>query len=124
MSHFCHKDCPNNNRQFFLGRDGEEPNLLVAFGTNGTLKVFSQKTGQYEDGVIVEWNGHTNTTEKQAEVFGCNITSLSLISTTSNDVSILNHTGFYIELKNTEITIKVKRKQRGQNVLYRSFIFL
>ncbi len=80
----------------------------MAFGSNERLKVFNEQQNRYEDGVIVERNLFTNRIEKQAETTGCNITSLSIIDTIQDTVSVLNHSGFNTITENTEIYIQVR----------------
>ncbi len=83
----------------------------MAFGSNGRLKVFNEQQIRYEDGVIVERNLFTDGIDKQAETTGCNITSLSLINTTNNVVTTINHTGFNaFTTENIEIYIQVRNK--------------
>ncbi len=81
----------------------------MAFGSNGRLKVFNEQQWRYEDGVIVDRNLFTNGIDRQGESIGCNITSLSLINTTNNAVTIINHTGFNI-LYDTDIYVQVRIK--------------
>ncbi len=82
----------------------------MAFGSNGRLKVFNEQQWRYEDGVIVEKNLFINRIDRQGETMECNITSLSVINTTNNAVTIINHTGFNAFTENTEIYIQVINK--------------
>ncbi len=49
---------------------------------------------------------------------GCNIASLSLINTTNNAVTTINHTGFNTFTENTEIYIQVRNKIINIIILY------
>ncbi len=85
------------------------------------MKVFNEYQGIYEDGVIVERNLFTNRIEKQAETTGCNITSLSIIDSIQDTVSVLNHSGFNTITENTEIYIQVRSLGKVAIIFYSIF---
>ena len=91
-------DCPSNEGQYLLSPGRNNLEIFAVISNNGTLKVFDNESSNYENGYIANKNIYNHMFEKQHERIGCNITSMAVMRSLTQTISV-NQSGFNVLLE-------------------------
>ena len=91
-------DCPSNVGQYLLSPGRNILEIFAVISNDGILKVFDNKSSNYERGYIVDKNIYNYIVEKQHESIGCIITSMAVMRSLNQNINV-NQSGFNILLE-------------------------